>query len=99
MRRAFFVVLLFWFVGVMGALTSVKAMPMFARKYGVACSHCHTTIPRLNETGYKFRAAGFRMQAVPSHRIGKPEEDNFELGNAFSARIQTRYDTQATNQP
>lgn len=74
-----------------------SAMPMFARKYGVGCAMCHTTIPRLNETGYKFRAAGFRM---PSE-IGKKEaeEKKFDLAETFSARIQSRYDTQVTNQP
>jgi hypothetical protein len=65
----------------------------------VDCVHCHTTIPRLNATGYKFRAAGFRLQAEPSHVIGKPEEENFNLGDTFSARIQSRFDTQVTNQP
>ena len=38
-----------------------SALPMFARRYGVGCSTCHTSAPRLNETGYQFRAAGFRM--------------------------------------
>jgi hypothetical protein len=68
---------------------------MFARKLGVPCATCHTTIPRLNEVGYKFRAAGFRFP----EQIGKEEEKKFELGDYFSARIQPRYDTQLTNQP
>lgn len=72
-----------------------NAMPLFARKLGVPCQTCHTTIPRLNETGYKFRAAGFRLPEM----IGKMEEKNFELGDYFSARLQARYDTQVTNQP
>jgi len=74
---------------------SANAMPLFARKYGVPCSTCHTTIPRLNETGYKFRAAGFRLL----DEIGKSEERKFELGDYFSARLQARYDSQVTNQP
>jgi hypothetical protein len=77
------------------ASRNAVAMPMFARKYNVGCSTCHTTIPRLNQAGYKFRAAGFRMP----EEIGKEQETKFELGNYFSARIQGRYDTQATNQP
>jgi len=70
-------------------------MPLFARKLNVPCETCHTTIPALNETGYKFRAAGFRLPET----IGKPEEEKFELGNYFSARLQARLDTQFTNQP
>jgi hypothetical protein len=68
---------------------------MFARKYGVPCETCHTTIPRLNEVGYKFRAAGFRFP----EQIGKEDQKKFELGDYFSARIQARYDAQVTNQP
>jgi len=75
--------------------TEANAMPMFARKYGVPCETCHTTIPRLNQVGYKFRAAGFRFP----ENIGKAEEKKFDLGDTISARIQVRYDTQVTNQP
>ena len=75
---------------------SAVAMPMFARKYGVGCNYCHTTIPRLNLTGFKFRAAGFRLV----EDVGKPDtEKAFELGDYFAARIQSRFDSQATNQP
>ncbi len=81
-------------ISLMG-LPAANAMPLFARKYGVPCSTCHTTIPRLNETGYKFRAAGFRLL----EEIGKSEDKKFELGDYFSARLQARYDTQITNQP
>jgi hypothetical protein len=31
--------------------SDAKAMPLFARKFGVGCETCHTTIPALNETG------------------------------------------------
>lgn len=72
-----------------------SAMPQFARKLGVPCETCHTTVPALNETGYKFRAAGFRMPEM----IGKTDEKKFELGDYFGFRIQGRYDTQVTNQP
>jgi hypothetical protein len=45
----------------LGNAPNAEAMPMFSRKLGVQCNFCHTTIPRLNEVGYKFRAAGFRL--------------------------------------
>lgn len=70
-------------------------MPMFARKYGVCCGTCHTTIPRLNLTGYKFPAAGFRMPEA----IGQCITKTFDLGNYFPGRLQSRFDVQATNQP
>lgn len=94
MRRVSFLVVLF--LGAAGALTKANAMPNFSRKLGVGCATCHTTIPKLNETGFKFRAAGFRM---PSD-IGKAEtEKKTDIGDYFAARIQARYDTQLTNQP
>lgn len=68
--------------------TSAHAMPMFARKLGVPCSTCHTTIPRLNEEGYRFREAGFRQ----TPNLGKAEQEAFNVANYFSGRIQSRYD-------
>ena len=73
-------------------VVDATAMPNFARKLGVGCATCHTTIPRLNETGFKFRAAGWR---VPED-IGKPETKPFNLGDYFSGRIQARYDASHT---
>src|SRR6266571_648409 len=82
-------------VGLMLACSNASAMPNFSRKLGVACSTCHTTIPRLNQTGYKFRAAGFRLP----EEIGIADERKFDLGDYFAARGQARYDAQVTNQP
>jgi hypothetical protein len=71
---------------------AVFAMPMFARKLGVPCSTCHTSPPRLNETGYQYRAAGYRM---PSE-IGKSDEkEPFNFFDYNGVRLQARYD--ATN--
>jgi hypothetical protein len=77
------------------AAYNARSMPPFARKYNVSCAMCHLTIPALNEFGYKFRARGFRMPET----LGKEEEKPFALGDYFSARIQPRFDVQATNQP
>ncbi len=68
--------------------TSAAAMPLFARKLGVPCSTCHTTIPRLNEEGFRFREAGFRQTT----ELGKPEKEPLNIANYFSGRIQSRYD-------
>jgi hypothetical protein len=52
----------------------------------VACSTCHTTPPRLNQTGYRSRAAGFRMPEA----IGKEDTAPFDILNYISARVQFR---------
>ena len=72
-----------------------KAIPMFARRYGVPCSTCHTSAPRLNETGYQFRAAGFRMPT----EIGKPAggDHPFKVTDHIGFRLQPRYDVTRTS--
>ncbi|HEV8539388.1 MAG TPA: hypothetical protein VGR15_10775 [Bacteroidota bacterium] len=66
-------------------------MPNFARKYGMSCTGCHNGIPRLNETGFKFRAAGFRMP----DEIGKGETST-NVGDYVAARTQIRADWKQT---
>lgn len=71
-------------------------MPMFARKYRLACATCHDApaIPRLNATGYKFRRAGFRMP----EQIGEEESSDFSLGDYFSGRVQADLTADTTNE-
>ncbi len=38
-----------------------KALPAFARKYGLRCSACHETWPILNNFGLKFRDNGYQI--------------------------------------
>lgn len=38
-----------------------KAIPAFARKYGLRCSACHETWPILNNFGLKFRDNGYQI--------------------------------------
>jgi len=37
------------------------AVPVFARKYGLNCTNCHSGFPRLNDWGQRFRANGYRL--------------------------------------
>src|SRR5215510_13616229 len=83
------------FVAATGALASgsfftrADALPMFARKYHLECSGCHDNLvfPRLNDVGYKFRRAGFRMP----ENIGKDELSDFEVSDYLSASAQAIY--------
>jgi hypothetical protein len=38
-----------------------SAIAQFARHEGVNCMTCHSVVPKLNRTGFEYRAAGFRM--------------------------------------
>ena len=67
-----------------------NALPMFARRYALPCSTCHTSPPRLNATGYEFRAAGFRM---PSETAGEP----IKLTDYIGFRLQPRLDLDHSN--
>ena len=38
-----------------------SAVPVFAGKYGVSCTMCHSNIPRLNDWGLRYRQNGYRL--------------------------------------
>src|SRR5512138_571078 len=40
---------------------SARAIPAFARKYGLACTGCHEAWPTLNDFGRSFRDNGYQM--------------------------------------
>src|SRR5689334_20709462 len=42
-------------------LAPARALPLFARKYGVACTTCHYAVPHLNMFGMHFKQNGYRM--------------------------------------
>ncbi len=65
-----------------GWTISASALPNFARKYSLACSSCHSVVPRLNEFGWKFRAAGYRLP----DEIGKTASV-FNLSDYIAARL------------
>ena len=75
-------------LGLLLADCECSAMPMFARRYNVPCSTCHTSPPRLNETGYNFRAAGFRMPEELGHAI----DGSQKLSDHIGFRLQPRLD-------
>ena len=41
--------------------TDADAMPVFARKYNLSCSTCHSAFPKLNEFGEQFAADNMRL--------------------------------------
>src|SRR5467141_2862617 len=43
------------------AVHKTAAIPAFARKYGLACSACHTAWPELNAFGQRFRDNGYQL--------------------------------------
>jgi hypothetical protein len=45
---------------------AAKAIPLFARQYGVSCYKCHSVIPHLNEFGAAFLANGERFPGISS---------------------------------
>ncbi len=58
----------FWFPAVVPILAAIvlapqpaRAIPAFARKFGVKCYTCHTIPPALNKTGYMFKRLGYRL--------------------------------------
>src|SRR5271167_4783090 len=46
---------------VLSASEPAKALPAFARKYGLRCSACHESWPMLNYFGQKFKDNGYQL--------------------------------------
>lgn len=44
-----------------GSAVPAEAIPAFARKYGYNCTMCHSTFPRLNDYGQRYRTNGYRL--------------------------------------
>jgi hypothetical protein len=44
------------------------AVPVFAERYGLSCSACHTAVPDLNAFGNAFRRNGFVLPNLPQHK-------------------------------
>lgn len=81
-------------IAVLALARPAHALPMFARKYGVACSTCHApAAPRLNAVGFKFRRAGFRMP----EQIGQDETSDFDLAHYFAAVAMVQYEVTQTS--
>lgn len=75
--------------------TSSRAIPAFARKYGVKCYTCHTVPPALNKNGYMFKRLGYRMPpdemdgTKPAPKIVALDKDiKFSLINSFALIMQ-----------
>jgi hypothetical protein len=66
---------------------TTSAIPAWARRYNVSCSHCHLGAnPTLNATGIRFRWAGYRMP----DDIGQ-KEDTKRVADYLAARAKFRY--------
>jgi hypothetical protein len=48
------------------ATRSAWAIPIFAQRYHLQCSACHSVLPELNQFGEKFRSQGHRLP-MPAH--------------------------------
>lgn len=72
--------------------SDAAAIPAWARRYNVNCSHCHLgAAPTLNATGIRFRWAGYRMP----EDIGQDEKME-RISNYLSARAKIRYSWEKT---
>jgi len=60
-RQRLVVVLLALVTLVVVLPTPSFAVPVFARKYGVQCTMCHSAFPRLNDFGARFRQNGYQL--------------------------------------
>src|ERR1035438_1600730 len=80
-----------------------RAVPAFARKFGVKCYTCHTIPPALNKNGYMFKRLGYRMppdemdgtKAAP--KISELDKDiKFSITNSMALILQASVTTDNT---
>ena len=90
------------------AFDTALAIPVWARKYGVSCTTCHVSIPKLNSFGQAFRFNGYRfpretkdlLEEKPVPLGGKPQEKQWpanavwpgEIPGSFPLSIRTELD-------
>ncbi|MBI5815612.1 MAG: hypothetical protein HZB29_08385 [Nitrospinae bacterium] len=60
---------------------AAEAIPAFSKKYEVACSACHSSWPRLNDYGMKFKINGYQLP--DSEDGGQTAKLNPGAGNLF----------------
>jgi len=72
----------------------IQALPLFARRYNLKCSACHTIVPVLNEQGYLFKRLGYHLppalasgQAAPTLSYLVSKEPQWTLMNNVAAAI------------
>jgi hypothetical protein len=62
---------------------NASAIPAFARRYGVACSSCHTEITRRGDFGDAFWKAGYRWPTdVPENGVDPAAASSIEMRGA-----------------
>lgn len=57
---------------------SAEAIPAFARKFQVACDHCHRAFPELNETGERYQELGFQNKSGGDYDGGDKEKSQID---------------------
>ncbi len=68
--------------------TEAEAIPVFARKYGMACASCHTMFPKLTKMGVSFRERGFRFSAGRDDIDSQDDRGaNFDVGGDSPAAV------------
>ena len=68
--------------------SKASAIPVFARKYGFTCTMCHSTFPRLNDFGQRFRENGYQLPGMESL-----EKDITETDTPIAMRTSAGYNS------
>ena len=93
-RAGLLILLVALFATSMLSSSPARAIPAFARKYGVRCTTCHESWPVLNDFGRAFRDNGYQM------RLGKDDPTTTPPGYwPVAIRTTPHYEyTSTTNQ-
>ena len=80
-----------------------RAIPAFARKFGVKCYACHTIPPALNKNGYMFKRLGYRLPpdemdgSKPAPKITELDKNiKFSITNSLALIAQGSFTAEKT---
>jgi len=83
-RVHFTTLVVFGALVLLAAVRPASAIPVFARKYGFNCTMCHSTFPRLNDFGQRYRANGYQLP-------GREQDDKTILETPVPLALRTTF--------
>lgn len=71
-------------------VSSAEAVPAFARKYGFACTQCHSNWPTLNEYGRQFKMNGYVPSRDSEEGVLKTKDASMWIEKYFPLSVVVR---------
>ena len=74
-----------------------EAMPYFSRRISKDCTYCHTSFPKLNETGRVFRSNGYRFAENTGEGMWQEVKDWSHIPLSMEVEVEGEYTSKDPN--